>query len=262
MNIEKLDGAKIINGIMLVEGKNGNAVINFNHYDKNGNLIGGTFEQFDGENSAKVFFDESSAMFPRVAKMYGEYKIKEEQQDFVKECLLREGVLERCPIVEINSSLENSIAKKIVREGQTDNIILVNSCLSYSDCQKIGFTNVIAGEVLTGNRTIWTCDHGLRDRKGVEHPNLEWALDKKENLSFNKSTLLCLSRRKDIRKLVGQFSKSFIGYYGNEDSNIIKWCEEFYKKELGEFIDKFETFEETATLSDDSKFVLRLFMKK
>lgn len=258
VNLKK---AKIIDDIAIINEDNIITTI-IPVYDGTNKFIGGIFEQNQNDKKVKFSFDEKFILFSQLSEMFTKHKIEKEGFTFVKDCLLLEGITENSPIVEIKTTLENSITRRLVRCGQAENVVLVSSLLSYSECEKLGFCKVISGETLTGNKQIWTCDHKLKDRNGVEHPDLQWAIETKENLSFDKSTLLCLSRRNDITKLVGQFKRAYIGYYGLANSDNVKWAKAFYEKEMEKSMNKFMPFEKSTILSDDSEFILRMFIKR
>jgi len=256
-----LEKSKIVDGVMMIQASNAKIMIT-PRYDDNKNIIGGMIEHLNKERTVRMFFNKNYSLIPEMNNYFSEYRLNEESRNFIQECLLFKGIGNGLPIFEIKTDLENSIAKRIFRKGQAHEVILVNSHLSYLECEKVGFNKVFSGEVLTGNKNLWAFDHKFRDKENSPHPDLVWAQNVKENLGFDKSCLLCLSRRKDIKKIVGQFQKAYIGYYGLEGSKQLKWSKEFYEKEIGDYLDEFETFEGEKTLVDNSKFLVKLYIKK
>lgn len=211
----------------------------------------------NGKNRA--FIDENHPLFNQVKDLLDAYELREEIHDFVSDRLIDLGLLEKEPVIEIGSSLERSFVRRFVSRGVIMNSMLVNPHIDFNNCENIAFTNVLSGEVLTGSQNLWMTSHELKDASGNNHPDLKWA-EANKDMPLAQSTLLCLSRRRDIVKLVSQFDHAFVGYYGVMKSKSFEWETEFFDKEFQKF-NGYKEVEEATILSNGDVAALHLLVK-
>lgn len=190
---------------------------------------------------------------------------EDEAKEMLVDSLLMCGIGEDEAIIEMGNDVESAISNRIVSRNANINAMIVDPYISYPDWQKVGFTRVLAGGVLTERNGLWTINADLSDHKKTPHPNKSWAVEAVSNTAFENSTLLCFSRkilRKNaFKKMITQFNRVFIGYYGLADSEEL----ETYKSSIERMLTGVEsnfTEEEVIRKFRDSKFITHLMIKK
>lgn len=251
--MEILQGAKVINGTIFLANNKGFVRV-FDDYSyviecNNKRTIVYSGDELFCEIQALLY---ANALDDKTNK-------DEELNDFVSDRLLQFGLGVNNPVIEIGSSIERSFVRRFIDRHVIADGMLVNPHVCYRECENVGFTNVLSGEVLTESQNLWMTNHDLKDASGNEHPNLEWAYRNKD-VGFSESTLLCLTRRKDLTKMVAQFEHAFVGYYGIMGSKSLEWDGEFFDREFYKVIG-FEEIIETERLSNGDEAVLQLHIK-
>lgn len=254
MAVIDIKDTKIVDGIMYVKNDNDYMTI------RKGNAEGGdnAFYLLFYKGKSEII-DRRNPNFEKIDLVFQKYKKESEVRDFVTDILLERGIGKKGKtIVEIQSKIEQSQARRLARRGMET--MMVDPHLYYESCAAVGFTHVLTGGVLTGNKNLWVANHNLSDNDGVFHPDVAWAKDKIKKVNFEESTLLCLSRRVDISKLVSIFGSAFIGVYGIEGTEAFKWTKSAFEKEE-RALNNLIRVNESRQLEDGRVATLRLLIK-
>lgn len=222
-----------------------------------GIIISKNGDFFECVKKRKTIINKNNSLFNLLDRTFNECLLKEQIKDFACDTLMPYLPSDR-EVLECGASLNDSLMPKILMRDKKMKVMLIYPHLDYDVCVKLGYTNVLAGEVLTEKRKLWTSNYFYSDEKSHDHPDFEWALEKVENVSFPSSSFLCLSRRCNIEKLVAQFPSAIFGYYGIKGSDSLNWQKDFYKKEIKSSL---EEVEEEKDLEDGSKALIHLFIK-
>lgn len=186
---------------------------------------------------------------------------KNEEEESLKNFVyeqLKPYLLQNKETLESCARINFSMTPKVLEKDKKMKIMLIAPYLDYKNCERLGFTNVLAGEILTESRKIWPSNSFLKDFKGNDHPDFSWASSQIENVDYTKSTFLCLSRKKGISKISMQFSNAIVGYFGIKDSESLRWKKEFYDREIK---NEYEEDEKEEILENGKKALVHFYIK-